>query len=297
MIKLPGLGEVKTPYVIGGVGLTLGIVGYAWYKHRQNAGSATASTAAADGGTAAIDPQTGLPEGSPADLAALQALDGGTAAGGVGEDIGGAGGSLGAGGQALYYDPADGLYDLTSPYTGTGTGTSTSTANTGPGTFTDNAYWVQYAVANVVGYTGSQIQGALAVYLAGQGMTSTEMTIYQASLAVAGPPPSPPSQPAHLSTTTPGAGKPKSAPSDLKTDKITSSSATASWGKVTGATGYDLVAWEAIKGTPVIYRGTVTGTSYDFAGLKSKAKYGWYVAASDAAGEGPHTSNQHFTTK
>jgi len=212
-MKLPLIGKVKTTYAVAGIGLTLGIVGYAYYKHRQSAGSSSATTAAATtAATAAIDPQTGYPQGSPEDLAALQSLDGtsgyglGTSGYGLGgaEGLGGYGGYGGGyGGQQMYYDPADGLYDLTSPYTGSSTGTGTSTANTGPGTFTDNAYWVQYAIEQVQGYSASQIQGALATYLAGQGLTTTQMSIYQSALAVAGPPPSPPSQPAHLVTTTP----------------------------------------------------------------------------------------------
>lgn len=181
--KLPGIGKVKKSWVWIGVAVTAVIVGYAYIKHRQ--GGSASSVTAAD--TAAIDPATGYPTGSAQDLAALQAQTGASA----GYDS--YGGSDTGTGQQLYYDPADGLYDLTSPYTGTatGTGTTTTTPNTGPGTFSDDAYWVSYAEQNVTGYAASAIQGALAAYLAGIPLTTTQMSIYQAAIAVAGQPPSP----------------------------------------------------------------------------------------------------------
>lgn len=183
--KLPGIGKVKKGWVWAGVAFTAAIVGFAYWRHRQAGGSASSSTPAA--ATAPIDPATGYPTGSPEDLAALQAQSG--ASDGYGSYSGGE--DTGTTGQ-LYYDPADGLYDLTSPYTGTAaSGTTAGTANTGPGTFTDDAYWVSYAEENVTGYSASAVQGALAAYLAGIPLTTTQMSIYQAAIAVAGTPPTP----------------------------------------------------------------------------------------------------------
>jgi len=196
-VDLPGIGKVKSTYVWIGAGVVVVVVGWAYLRKRSSAGSAAAAAPAA-----ATDPATGYPEGSAQDTAALAAQNG------SGGSYAGTGGYAGTGSgysdQQYYYDPADGLYDLTSPYTGsTGAGTS----NTGPGTFTDDAYWVQYCEQNVTGYTAAQIQGALSSYLAGLGLTTTQMSIYQASLAVGGPPPAPAKTAAHLAAAKPPAPK------------------------------------------------------------------------------------------
>lgn len=193
-VDLPVIGKVKSGWVWAGGGVVLLIVGFAYVRNRGSAASASTTAAA---GSTTTDPATGYPEGSAEDIAALQ--DQGGAYAGVGGYSGAGGGITN---QQYYYDPADGLYDLTAPYTGNGAGT----ANTGPGTFSSNAYWVQYCEQNVVGYSASQIQGALSAYLAGIGLSTTQFTIYQAALAVGGEPPEPPSKPAHLATTTSGGG-------------------------------------------------------------------------------------------
>lgn len=197
-VDLPAIGKVKSGYVWAGAAVVAVIVGYAYIRNKNSAAANSAGTGTA-AAAATTDPATGYPSGSPEDLAALQAAGGGGygAYGGVGGGYAGYGTGYGA--QQYYYDPADGLYDLTAPYTG-----STGTSNTGPGTFSDNAYWVQYAIQNVQGYPASDIQGALSAYLAGLGLTTTQMSIYQAALAVAGEPPHPPKTPAHLQN--PGGG-------------------------------------------------------------------------------------------
>jgi hypothetical protein len=199
--KLPGIGKVKKTWVYVGIAAVAVIVGFAYYRHRQAGGSSSSTAAAA----AATDPATGYPTGSAQDLAALQAQS--EASSGYGSYGGSSTGT--DTGQQLYYDPADGLYDLTSPYTGTTTGTgtgTTGTANTGPGTFTDDAYWVSYAEENVTGYAASAVQGALAAYLAGIPLTTTQMSIYQAAIAVAGQPPSPGPTPTLATQSTSGTG-------------------------------------------------------------------------------------------
>ncbi|MGH2866767.1 MAG: hypothetical protein ACRDNK_04245 [Solirubrobacteraceae bacterium] len=66
-IKLPGVGPVKKPYLIAGVAVFAGIIGYAYFKRsRANAAAAadtsstTTSTAAATDPSQSIDPSTGL---------------------------------------------------------------------------------------------------------------------------------------------------------------------------------------------------------------------------------------------
>jgi hypothetical protein len=55
-VKLPVIGEVKTGYAIAGLAVTAGIVGYAYWRHAQNAGTPDSS-----GGSSDIDPATGYP--------------------------------------------------------------------------------------------------------------------------------------------------------------------------------------------------------------------------------------------
>jgi len=199
-VDLPAIGKVKTTYVWVGAAVVVVIVGWAYVRHRNSASASTAAGAGTAAAATAIDPATGYPEGSAEDEAALQAQAGASAYDGVGGGYAGAG--SGYSGQQYYYDPADGLYDLTAPYTGSSA--AEGATNTGPGTFTNNAYWVQYCEQNVTGYSASQIQGALSAYLAGLGLTSAQMSIYQACIAVGGTPPAPPSTPAHLANTTTG---------------------------------------------------------------------------------------------
>lgn len=173
-VHLPVIGTVKTTWVIAGVGATVVILGVAYARHRSAGSAAAAPDDSSAAAAAAIDPETGLPEGSAGDQAALSALDDGAAAG-LGGDTGG----------AAYGEPFL-----------PGTVAASAASNTGPGTFTDNAYWLQYAEQNVTGYSVSQIQGALSAYLAGAKLTATQYTIYQVAIGVAGQPPSPPAHPA-----------------------------------------------------------------------------------------------------
>jgi hypothetical protein len=83
-IKLPLLGETKKAYVYVGAAAVVGIVGFAYWRHSQNAGSASPSAYSSTPGTTAtassagIDPATGYPYGSVEDTSALSSLGGGS---------------------------------------------------------------------------------------------------------------------------------------------------------------------------------------------------------------------------
>jgi hypothetical protein len=262
MIKLPVIGEVKTGYVIAAGVALVGILGVAYYRNSKNTAAAAASgTTAADTATAATDPETGYPEGSPEDLAALEALNGGGTYG----DQYATGYGQGSGTGELYYDPADGQYDLTSPYQATTT--TTPTANTGPGTFTDYASWVSYAEQYVTGYTQAQIQGALAAAYAGVALSTTQLTIFQAATAVAGVNPSgivPKTAPQAPGGTGTGTGTTTTPPAGTGTayavnpvtgiavEGITKTGAKFQWSKSAGAKTYTFQIWDGA--TRVDYR-------------------------------------------
>jgi hypothetical protein len=246
-VKLPVLGSVKTSYVVAGVLITGGIVGYAYLRRKSAAAAgSTGTTAAADNtATAAIDPETGYPQGSPEDEAALEQLQG----------AGYAGGDDGTGDYYGYYPPV-----------------STQQSNTGPGTFTDNAYWLQYCEQVVTGYSASQIQSALSAYLAGAKLTTAQYSIYQAAIGVAGPPPSPPATP--IAPTQPsgtgGNTGPTGLVSGLSVKNTSASSLELDWAGADGATGYKITV---LDGSKTVESETVKGTSATVSGLKAKTRY------------------------
>jgi hypothetical protein len=178
-VKLPFIGEVKTGWVIAGVGAVVLIVGVAWYRNRASSAAATSSgiTSAdqAAANTQTIDPETGFPEGSAEDEQALAELaEGGSYEGG-------------------YYGDGYG-YDY-----GTEPVTAAAAANTGPGTFTSNSAWLNWILANnSTGYSSSQIISAVSLWENETGasqLTTTDVSVIQACIAVAGQPPTYPGPP------------------------------------------------------------------------------------------------------
>lgn len=86
-IKLPLVGTVKTGYAVAGGAAVVGIVGFAYWRHSQNANASQSSSSGTGTSGSAyvspsvdqnnIDPSTGFPYGSPEDQAALSGLYGG----------------------------------------------------------------------------------------------------------------------------------------------------------------------------------------------------------------------------
>ena len=149
----------KKTALIGGVGLA-GVLGIAWYRSRQTPAdtSTTDQTSSAD-----IDPATGFPYGSTEDVAALQADQ--NYAGGYGPIYygGGGGGGFGPGDQPV-----------------------------GPGSFTSNSQWAQYAedyLVNQIGLSGADVGNALGKYITGQPLTDTMVSIVNQAIAFADKPP------------------------------------------------------------------------------------------------------------
>jgi hypothetical protein len=159
-------GTIETPFgkiskktaLIGGAGLA-GIIGIVWYRSKSAPDTSTSEDATGQS-TADIDPATGFPYGSPEDVAALQADQ--NYAGGFGPIYYGGGGGGGDGGQP------------------------------GPGSFTTNAQWSQYAedyLVNTIGLSASDVGNALGKYLTGQALTDAMISIVNQAIAFAGNPP------------------------------------------------------------------------------------------------------------
>jgi len=167
-IKLPGIGTLPRRQVYIAVGVVAVIGGTAYYRKRK---AASAAAASASTGTAAIDPQTSYPEGSPEDLAALAALAASA----------GTGGSYGGG---------SGVITTPTPVPGTG--------------LTTNAQWEQaaldYLVNTVQQSDAGTISAALGAYLAGDPLTTAQVSIVEQANASQGQPPvaAPDGYPPHL---------------------------------------------------------------------------------------------------
>jgi hypothetical protein len=172
-IKLPIFGTVKKKTAaIVGIGSVAGVLGFIWYRQRKAASAAAAASTASTASTAAmqtdpagnqcvtLDPQTGYCPGTTEDTQALEALTQESAAG-----------ELSSGSSSDYVGLAEG------------------TGNTGPGTFTSNANWAQY-VEEALGSDGTDaIAAAIGLYLNGQPLSSSQVTIIQEAVAIGGNPP------------------------------------------------------------------------------------------------------------
>ena len=182
-LKLPLVGNVNRNAAIAAGVVGAGVLVYAYSRRKASAAtSAAAASTAAD--QTAIDPATGQPYGSAADQEALAAQQG------YGTGLGGNGTVNGLGGNGLYYDPADGQYDLSEPYTGTGTGTGVTTAG-GPATVSE---WEQTALGDlqdggVSQATIADAQSGLPRYLAGLTLSAGQAAAVQQAIGLAGEPP------------------------------------------------------------------------------------------------------------
>src|SRR6185437_11263002 len=164
-IKLPGLGETKKAtaalIVVGGLGLAFVI-----YRHRQNSATAPVDTSALDttGANGGIDPNTGLPLGSPEDQAALAA------------QFSGGFGSTGIG-------PFDSGFS-TNPF-------GVIPSSNPSGAITTNADWDAQALQNLeaIGFGSEAAATALARYLGKLTLNSEQAQMVQIAVAETGPPP------------------------------------------------------------------------------------------------------------
>jgi LysM repeat protein len=165
-VKVPGIGEVKTPYVIGGVSVLVGVLGYAYYKNgkQKKAAAAAAATTAATSdqtgaGSSGIDPSTGVP---------------------YSQETGSYGSTYGG------IDPATGI-----PYYDEITQSSTTGSTN---TITTNAAWIQQAESdaqNLFGYTSAVATSGVGKYISqtNAGLQPNEYLMMQSVVADLGQPP------------------------------------------------------------------------------------------------------------
>jgi LysM repeat protein len=181
-MKIPGIGEVKPVYAVGGGALILGVVGYAYYKNgkAKKAAAAAATTSAAvsaAGSSSGIDPATGVPyvDETGAGSSGIDPETGIPYADEAGEDntYGG-------------IDPNTGL-----PYYDEVTQSSTTT---NPNAITTNQQWIEQAESdaqNLFGATSAVAQAAVEAYMSqtSAGLPANEYTLMQSVVGELGPPP------------------------------------------------------------------------------------------------------------
>lgn len=272
----------------------LGVIGYVWYQHKQNASSP------------GIDPVTGLPYSQDNQVDPLTGetyLQEAEAYGSVSaaesaiqaQNYGGGAGAYGSGTlQEVPY----------SSISGSETGTN----------YTSNAQWAQAVEAGLtdIGYTSTDISAALGRYLAGLSLTSDQATIVYAALAEYGNPPagsfqvilapsagttSPP--PADGTTTPPPAGGGTAAPHPVtwvSAQWVNSTSANVHWAPSAGATQYQVrVTYQS----QVVQTQMTTQQNYTITGLSPDHSYGVHVVAIGASGApwAPEASTSIHTPK
>ncbi len=254
-VKLPGLGEVKKVYVVGGVGVVAVILAVAYYRHRN------AAPAAADTTT------------NPTDT--YSTTDTGYADGAGGGSGGGGGGAVA---WPWGYDAAGN--PLPAPVPG-------GTANPG-GAITTNADWTAQAIGLLEdgGITTSVASAAITGVLGGVAVTSDQEAMFLRATGVLGNPPQGYPKPIKLvappsdqGTTPPPDEHPPPGPTaghkapakvtGLKASAKTSTTVTLVWNTVPGARGYHVYR-NGARITTVTY-GTAkisnmkANTSYTFA--------------------------------
>lgn len=301
-VKVPGIGSVPKLAAYGGVAV-VGVLAVIWYRDHKasSAAAATGSSAATvaagndpyppDGTTGnpddpySTDPATGQTYGDESVGYAGTADEGGT-----GEDSGITGdafpwdGTTGNPNDPYSMDPSTGdTYGDEGEISGTGTG-----GNTGPGTFTTNAAWSQYAqsyLTGTVGLDAETVSAALGAYIEGQPVTTAQQSIINQAIAYAGQPPVtgtngyPPSINVSGSSSGGGNGTKPAQPAGLALT-VKGTTITATWKPVASATSY------TFECTPKDTAAHNIGnrTSYSAGALKAGTSYTVHVAASNAAG-------------
>ena len=263
MANVPGVGKVPKGWVIGVGVISAVVIGYAYMKHKNSAAAATTSSTAPVAPVASGGDQY-PPDGTSGDPTDPNSTDPATGMTYGDEALyGGGSGGYGTGGFA----PSGGGY-----YPGTGG----SGGVQGPGSFTTNADWSQYAQQQLSGIVDAgALSSALGVYLTGSAASAAQVTLIDQAIAVAGYPPVagagnfPPN--IKQGGSQPGGGGVTGLHASARFDNLT-----ATWNPVSGATGYTWSVTEH-QGAQTVASGTTTGTSVTARGLKQKTGYAVHV--------------------
>lgn len=185
-VKVPVVGTVPKKTAAAGVAVTVVLI-VVYYVRKKNSSASAAQQAATATDQYPPDGTTGNPQ----DPYSTDPATGQT----YGDEAAGSGGTFGAFGSGaasgMYYDPATGAYDLTSPY-----GTSPVTQpyqTTGGPPFSSNSAWSDWVLqelqAQDPGIDAGALTTALGLYLNGQPVSPAQKTLVFDATAIAGDPP------------------------------------------------------------------------------------------------------------
>lgn len=152
-----------------------------------------------------------------------------------------------------------------------------------------NSQWTQYVTTQLVQsdrWSYTDIVTALGQFLANKPLTTTQVAIVQAAIALAGYPP----QGSHVII--PGGNVPVLvAPTGLSGTALSDTQVSLKWSAVAGADEY-----EVYRGSAEVMQ--VSGTSATVSGLTASTSYAFQVAAVSAGGQaGPKSSSVTVKTK
>jgi hypothetical protein len=256
-VDIPLLGRQPKGVAIGGGIVLVGSVAYGLYSYEKKK-KASATAAAASAATA---------QQTAAAAQAQYAYGYGTGYYGYGEPT------------AYYGYGASGGFDA--GYYGYGVVEPTTTANT------TNAQWAQAAVNQLTseGYDATTVSAALGAFLAGSSLTSAQVPIVQAAIAIEGYPPQGPDTINQQGTTGggTGGGQTTGTGSQAPPTGLSASGNTLSWQAASGATSYFVEVWNLSSGQTV-FSGQTSGNSITVPGLQSGITYDWYVQANGPSG-------------
>lgn len=271
-VNVPEVGKVKKQYAYAGVAV-VGVLAIMYYRnHKASSSAATASPVAASGGLGDPYPPDGT-QGDPTDPYSTDPATGMTYG-----DESAQGSGFGAGyGYANY------------GYTGSGYGSvndTSTTANSGPGSFTTNGDWSQYAINYLTGngMDSGTVTAALGAYIAGQPVTAAQKAIIDDAIAIAGQPPvtGPGGFPPSIKVTGSVSGGKSYATnpvSGLKADRIRQTEAGIKWNPSLHATSYKLQLHDNGR---IVHTANVHNTVYLWRGLKQHTEYRATVLANPA---------------
>jgi len=276
-VKVPGIGQTKKIYVYAGVA-AVGVFGIMWWRSRQSGSSAATSSASSAPASTDLTGSTGDPyppdgtTGNPSDPYSTDPSTGMT----YGDE------QAGYGGYGSPYDT--GYYDASTAGGG-------STGPSGPGGFTSNAQWSQYAeqyLIQTLGMGSATVGNALGKYITGQPVTADQEQIINDAVSVAGYPPVsgpgnyPPSIRVSGSKTggktyaeNPVAGLKVSNPGGKTTGTI----ATVTWHESNHASSYKVTLKENGR---IVHTASTSALQYRFTGLKLGSSYTATVLANPA---------------
>lgn len=281
-VRVPGIGNVPKPALIGGIGVTAGILIFAYVKHRNTAAAAapaaSADTTGSTSDASGIDPNTGLPYADE------------SAGGGYGYNPYAGGGNGYGYPQDCYYgvDPSTGQC-LSQPTTAAG--------------YTTNSEWAAAAEQDLEneGYSLATASAAVSKVLGGLTVTADQQSIFLQAVGIEGQPPQGYPKPIKVIDTPgqPGSGSGGSKPSTPTGESahvVNSSTVDVAWHAVSGATSYRVRAWTATANVAIVWDQKSTQTQQRITGLHGKTNYGWHVSAINSAGGSAWSPNQHFKT-